>query len=87
MFSSFIYHWKRRFEFKKDHGEWVSTVKPKLGPEISQRVSEALRFTGDGADICHSVKEELHDALTALLGVLFYYWILITVEFGRIRSI
>ncbi|XP_054800743.1 amidase 1 [Prosopis cineraria] len=58
----------QRYEFKNNHGEWVSTVKPDLGPGISERVSEALRTTGENIDLCRSVKEELRGALSALLG-------------------
>ncbi|XP_028770877.1 amidase 1-like [Neltuma alba] len=57
-----------RYEFKINHGEWVRTVKPELGPEISERVSEALRATGENIDLCRSVKEEMREALSALLG-------------------
>lgn len=53
-----------------NHGEWVSTVKPDLGPGIAERVQEALMTTDDNMDICHSVKTELRAALIALLGVL-----------------
>ena len=60
---------KRRYEFKNNHGEWISAVKPNIGPGISERISEALRATGEGTDICHSIKGELRDALTSLLGV------------------
>ncbi|KAI4301812.1 hypothetical protein L6164_035056 [Bauhinia variegata] len=56
------------YEFKNNHGEWVTTVKPNLGPGISERVSAVLRTTGDNTDICHSIKRELRDALNALLG-------------------
>ncbi|MED6207503.1 Amidase 1 [Stylosanthes scabra] len=58
----------QRFEFKSNHGEWISAVKPNLGPGISERVSEALRATGEDADICHAIRRELRDALTSLLG-------------------
>ncbi|XP_061338007.1 amidase 1-like isoform X3 [Gastrolobium bilobum] len=58
----------QRYEFKNNHGEWVSAVKPDLGPGISERVSEALRTTGENIDMCHSIKGELRDALTSLLG-------------------
>ncbi|XP_061338008.1 amidase 1-like [Gastrolobium bilobum] len=58
----------QRYEFKNNHGEWVSAVKPDLDPGISERVSEALRSTGENIDMSHSVKGELRDALTALLG-------------------
>ncbi|KAK4595944.1 hypothetical protein RGQ29_014152 [Quercus rubra] len=57
-----------RYEFKNNHGEWISTVKPDLGPGISERVREALRATDENLDVCHSVKTELRAALNALLG-------------------
>ncbi|KAK4273482.1 hypothetical protein QN277_021872 [Acacia crassicarpa] len=57
-----------RYEFKNNHGEWVSTVKPDIGPGISERVSDALRATGENIDLCRSVKEEMRDALSSLLG-------------------
>ncbi|KAG5549235.1 hypothetical protein RHGRI_014557 [Rhododendron griersonianum] len=58
----------QRSEFKNNHGEWVSTVKPDLGPGISERVWEAVRSTDENLDVCHLVKTELRAALTALLG-------------------
>ncbi|KAI8024184.1 Amidase 1 [Camellia lanceoleosa] len=58
----------QRHEFKNNHGEWVSTVKPDLGPGISERVWEAVRSTDENIDVCTSVKTELRAALTALLG-------------------
>uniref|UniRef100_A0A2N9EVQ6 Amidase domain-containing protein n=1 Tax=Fagus sylvatica TaxID=28930 RepID=A0A2N9EVQ6_FAGSY len=58
----------QRYEFKNNHGEWVSTVKPDLGPGISERTWEALRTTDENVDVCHSAKTELHAALNALLG-------------------
>ncbi|KAJ7973378.1 Amidase 1 [Quillaja saponaria] len=58
----------QRYEFKNNHGEWITKVKPDLGPGISERVLDALRTTGESIDVCHSVKSELHTALTALLG-------------------
>ncbi|KAJ9541145.1 hypothetical protein OSB04_027651 [Centaurea solstitialis] len=58
----------QRFEFKKNHGEWVSTVKPKLGPGISERVLDALKTSEEHIDVCVSVKTQLREALTALLG-------------------
>nr|XP_023891489.1 amidase 1-like isoform X1 [Quercus suber] len=57
-----------RYEFKNNHGEWISTVKPDLGPGISERVREALRATDENLDVCHSVKTELRAALNALFG-------------------
>nr|XP_043634542.1 amidase 1 [Erigeron canadensis] len=58
----------QRYEFKKNHGEWVSTVKPKLGPGISERVLEALNSSEEHINDCQSVKTQLQEALTALLG-------------------
>ncbi|KAH7543088.1 amidase 1 [Ziziphus jujuba] len=58
----------QRYEFKNNHGKWVSTVRPDLGPGISERVQEALRTTDENIDICQSVKTELRSALAALLG-------------------
>ena len=59
-----------RNEFKNNHGEWVSTVRPDLGPGISERVWEAVRAADENSNVCHSVKTELCAALTELLGVL-----------------
>lgn len=63
----------QRHEFKINHSQWVTTVKPNLGPGISERVWEAIKTTNVHVDICHSVRSELHTALTSLLedfGVL-----------------
>ncbi|GFY94772.1 amidase 1 [Actinidia rufa] len=43
-----------RYEFKNNHGEWVSTVKPDLGPGISERVWKAVRSTDENTAVCHS---------------------------------
>ncbi|RWR76660.1 amidase 1 isoform X1 [Cinnamomum micranthum f. kanehirae] len=57
----------QRFEFKNNHGEWVSTVKPDLGPGIFERVWEALKTTGEDTDRCHMVITEFRAALSDLL--------------------
>ncbi|KAF7153678.1 hypothetical protein RHSIM_Rhsim01G0080800 [Rhododendron simsii] len=64
-----------RSEFKNNHGEWVSTIKPDLGPGISERVWAAVRSTDENINVCHSVKTELRAALTALLGVFSIFFI------------
>lgn len=56
----------QRHEFKKNHGEWVKTVEPKLGPGLSERIWEAVESTDENIDLCLSVKAELRAALTAL---------------------
>ncbi|KAK9215507.1 hypothetical protein WN944_007512 [Citrus x changshan-huyou] len=57
-----------RYEFKNNHGDWVTTVKPDLGPGISEHVWEAVRTSAENIDVCQSVKTELRAALSALLG-------------------
>ncbi|PON77250.1 Amidase [Parasponia andersonii] len=59
---------EQEYEFKDNHGEWVKTVKPDLGPGIPERLWEALETTDENIDVCRSVKTELRAALTALLG-------------------
>ena len=59
-----------RYEFKNNHAEWVTKVNPDLGPEISERIWDAIKVTGEKIDFCHSVRTELRAALTSLLGVI-----------------
>ncbi|CAN7066064.1 unnamed protein product [Brassica oleracea var. botrytis] len=58
----------QRFEFKMNHGEWVSLVKPEFGPGISERIEEAIRVSDEKIDLCRLVKTELLTALSTLLG-------------------
>lgn len=62
-----------RFEFKANHGEWVTTTKPKLGPGISERVAEALSATDENMKCYMALRTELRAALSALLEVIFFY--------------
>ncbi|XP_043719848.1 amidase 1-like [Telopea speciosissima] len=57
----------QRYEFKSNHEEWINSVKPDLGPGISERVQDALRTTSENIDICNAVGNEFRTALTALL--------------------
>ncbi|GAB4855530.1 Amidase 1 [Ancistrocladus abbreviatus] len=57
-----------RYEFRNNHGEWVTTVNPNLGPAIAERVWEAITTMYEHIDLCHSVKTEFRAALTSLLG-------------------
>ncbi|CAN1124310.1 Amidase 1 [Linum perenne] len=57
-----------RHEFKNNHGEWVSKVNPNLGPGLAERIWEAVQTTVENVDHCRSVKAELRDALSDLLG-------------------
>ncbi|CAI9773007.1 unnamed protein product [Fraxinus pennsylvanica] len=58
----------QRYEFKNNHGEWVRSVEPDLGPGIAERVLEAFQTTDEKIDICCSLKTEMRAALSALLG-------------------
>ncbi|KAL8518050.1 hypothetical protein ACS0TY_009369 [Phlomoides rotata] len=58
----------QRYEFKNNHGDWVRSVKPNLGPGISERVWEALSATDENIDVCCLLKSELRAALSDLLG-------------------
>ncbi|KAL0452133.1 UNVERIFIED_CONTAM: Amidase 1 [Sesamum latifolium] len=58
----------QRYEFKNNHGEWVRSANPHLGPGISERVLDALRTTDESIDVCCLLKSELRAALSDLLG-------------------
>lgn len=79
-YDSFIYYYSglllppyllnHRYEFKNNHGEWVKSVKPHLGPGIAERVWEAINAKDDNIDACLLVKTELQAALRGLLEVV-----------------
>ncbi|XP_010549880.1 PREDICTED: amidase 1 [Tarenaya hassleriana] len=58
----------QRFEFKKNHGEWIESTKPVFGPGISERVEQAMQTTFEKIDACRSATVELRSALSDLLG-------------------
>ncbi|TVU28575.1 hypothetical protein EJB05_20097, partial [Eragrostis curvula] len=63
----------QRYEFKANHEDWVNTVNPKLGLDISTRVLRAVNFTSDNIKSLYAVRNELRAALKNLLkdtGVL-----------------
>ncbi|XP_047310947.1 amidase 1 [Impatiens glandulifera] len=57
----------QRYEFKNNHGQWVNTVKPDLGPGLSERIWGAVSSTDENVDDCRLVISELRAALTNLL--------------------
>ncbi|VAI49695.1 unnamed protein product [Triticum turgidum subsp. durum] len=57
----------QRYEFKANHEDWVNTVKPKLGLEVSTRVLQAVNFTDDNIKSLYIVRTEWRAALKNLL--------------------
>lgn len=71
--TSYVIRSLQRLEFKANHGEWISTTKPKFGPEMSQRVAAAMMATDENLELHTTFRTELQAALTSLLqdhGVL-----------------
>lgn len=58
-----------RCEFKTNHEEWVKSVKPRLGPEVSDRVLAAINTTHENIKIFYKVRTEMRAALHSLLKV------------------
>ena len=58
-----------RYEFKTNHEEWVNLVKPKLGPDVSDRVLAAINTTHKNMKILYKVRTEMRVALQNLLKV------------------
>ncbi|WOH04918.1 hypothetical protein DCAR_0624330 [Daucus carota subsp. sativus] len=56
-----------RHEFKSNHHEWVQSTEPKVGPDVSARVLEALTTTHDNVKTLYKVRTEIRAALRSLL--------------------
>jgi hypothetical protein len=72
-------HKLSRYELKANHEDWVNTVKPKLGLDVSTRVLRAVNFTRDNIKSLYAVRNELRAALKNLLKVVFQLTLSITV--------
>lgn len=57
----------QRHQFKINHEEWVKSIKPKLGPDISNRVWAAINTTQENVKSLYKVKEEMLAAIRSLL--------------------
>ncbi|KAK9286325.1 hypothetical protein L1049_014716 [Liquidambar formosana] len=57
----------QRYEFKTNHGEWVKSVKPRLGPDVSDRVLAAVNSTPENIKTLYKVRAEMRAALHSLL--------------------
>lgn len=58
-----------RYEFKTNHEEWIKSVKPKLGRDVSSRVWAAINTTQEDVKTLYKVRRELRAALQSLLKV------------------
>ncbi|EPS65438.1 hypothetical protein M569_09339, partial [Genlisea aurea] len=57
----------QRYEFKTNHEEWIKSVKPKLGPEVSSQVHEAMNVKLENVKNLYRVRVEMRAALQSLL--------------------
>lgn len=57
----------QRYEFKTNHEEWVKTVKPRFGPDISAKVLAAVSTTPQNVKSFYKARTEIRAALTSLL--------------------
>lgn len=58
-----------RYEFKSNHEEWVKSVKPKLGPDVSDRILAAINTSHENIKTLYKVRTEMRAALQNLLKV------------------
>lgn len=57
----------QRYEFKTNHEEWINTVKPRIGLDISSRVLAAVNSSHENIKFYYKVRTELRAALNSLL--------------------
>ena len=57
------------YEFKTNHEEWIKSVKPRLGRDVSDRVHAAINTTHENIKILYKVRTEIRAALHNLLKV------------------
>lgn len=57
----------QRYEFKTNHEDWVKSVKPRLGPGVSDRVHDAITTTHENIKTYYKVRTEMRAALHNLL--------------------
>ncbi|KAK4438181.1 Outer envelope protein 64, mitochondrial [Sesamum alatum] len=57
----------QRYEFRTNNEEWIKSVKPKLGPDVSNRVWAALNATQEDVKCLYKVRNEMRAAVQSLL--------------------
>ncbi|PKA50765.1 Outer envelope protein 64, mitochondrial [Apostasia shenzhenica] len=57
----------QKYEFKLNHEEWIKTVKPRLGLDISKRALAAINSTLDDIKSLYKARKDVRAALNSLL--------------------
>ncbi|KNA11299.1 hypothetical protein SOVF_136220, partial [Spinacia oleracea] len=57
------------YEFKTNHGEWITSVKPNFGDNVSGRVRTAIKSVPRDVKVLYKVRTELRSALQNLLKI------------------
>ncbi|KAI8019953.1 Translocon at the outer membrane of chloroplasts 64 [Camellia lanceoleosa] len=57
----------KRYEFKHNHEEWISSAKPILDPVIRAQIHESLEIEDKEIESCHTIRNEMRMALNSLL--------------------
>ncbi|KAG6436327.1 hypothetical protein SASPL_101223 [Salvia splendens] len=70
----------QRHEFKTNHEDWIRSVKPKLGADVSQRVWGAINTVQENVKGLYKVRMEIGAALKSLLKEVITYQV--TIPFG-----
>ncbi|KAF5755225.1 putative amidase [Helianthus annuus] len=52
----------QRYEFKTNHEEWINTVKPRLGSDVSDSVHAAITATHENIEAYYMVRTEMRAA-------------------------
>ncbi|KAK4401874.1 Outer envelope protein 64, mitochondrial [Sesamum angolense] len=57
----------QRYEFRTNNEEWIKSAKPKLGPDVSNRVWAAVNATQEDVKSLYKVRMEMRAAVQSLL--------------------
>lgn len=57
----------QRYEFQSNHEEWIKSVKPKLGPDVAERVNATIETTPENIKSLYKVRNEVRASLHSLL--------------------
>ncbi|THG01681.1 hypothetical protein TEA_004409 [Camellia sinensis var. sinensis] len=66
----------QRYEFKTNHEEWVKSTKPRLGPDVSDRVRAAISTAYENIKSLYKVRTEMRSALQSLLKIHVFVFLL-----------